>query len=78
MLRISKLTDYATLILARLASEPEQRFTAGQIASQTHLAVPTVSKLLKQLHRKGLGAVHPRLAWRLPARAPGRSDYRSA
>lgn len=54
MLRISKLTDYATLILARLASEPEQRFTAAQIASQTHLAVPTVSKLLKQLHRKGL------------------------
>jgi FeS assembly SUF system regulator len=54
MLRISKLTDYATVILARLAAEPARRFTAGQLASQTHLAAPTVSKLLKQLHRQGL------------------------
>jgi FeS assembly SUF system regulator len=56
MLRISKLTDYATVILARLAAEPAQRFTAAQIAAETHLAAPTVSKLLKQLHRQGLVA----------------------
>src|ERR1700684_1293778 len=54
MLRISKLTDYATVILARLAAEPERRFTATQIAAETRLASPTVSKLLKQLHRQGL------------------------
>jgi len=54
MLRISKLTDYATVILARLAAQPERRFTAGQLASETHLAAPTVSKLLKQLQRRGL------------------------
>ena len=54
MLRISKLTDYATLILARLASPPLQRLTAAQIAADTGLAVPTVSKLLKQLHRRAL------------------------
>jgi FeS assembly SUF system regulator len=54
MLRISKLTDYATVILARLAAEPERRFTAAQIAAETHLAAPTVSKLLKQLHRQEL------------------------
>ena len=54
MLRISKLTDYATVILARLAAEPEQRLTATRIAAATHLAPPTVSKLLKQLHRRGL------------------------
>jgi FeS assembly SUF system regulator len=54
MLRISKLTDYATVILARLAAQPERRCTAGQLASQTHLAAPTVSKLLKQLQRRGL------------------------
>lgn len=54
MLRISKLTDYATVILARLATEPQRRFTAAQIAAETHLAAPTVSKLLKQLHRQGL------------------------
>lgn len=56
MLRISKLTDYATVILARLAAEPERRFTAAQLAADTHLAAPTVSKLLKQLHRQGLVA----------------------
>jgi FeS assembly SUF system regulator len=54
MLRISKLTDYATVILARLAAEPDRRFTAAQIATATRLAAPTVSKLLKQLHRRGL------------------------
>jgi FeS assembly SUF system regulator len=54
MLRISKLTDYATLILAHLAAAPERRLTAGQIAAETGLAAPTVSKLLKQLHRSGL------------------------
>src|SRR5215472_9311899 len=54
MLRISKLTDYATLILAHLAAAPERRLTAGQIAVETGLAAPTVSKLLKQLHRSGL------------------------
>jgi FeS assembly SUF system regulator len=54
MLRISKLTDYATVILGRLAAEPSRRFTAAQIAAQTHLSGPTVSKLLKQLHRHGL------------------------
>jgi FeS assembly SUF system regulator len=55
-LRISKLTDYATVILARLAAAPERRCTAAQIALDTHLAGPTVSKLLKQLHRQGLVA----------------------
>lgn len=54
MLRISKLTDYATVILARLAAQPERRLTAAQIAVATRLAAPTVSKLLKQLHRRGL------------------------
>jgi FeS assembly SUF system regulator len=54
MLRISKLTDYATVILARLAAEPSHRLTATQIAAATRLASPTVSKLLKQLHRRGL------------------------
>jgi FeS assembly SUF system regulator len=54
MLRISKLTDYATVILAALAGEPEQVRTAAALAEQTHIAPPTVSKLLKQLQRAGL------------------------
>jgi FeS assembly SUF system regulator len=54
MLRISKLTDYATVILAALAEQPGHLQTAAALAEQTRIAPPTVSKLLKQLHRAGL------------------------
>ena len=54
MLRISRLTDYATVLLAALASEPARVQTATALAEQTHIAAPTVSKLLKQLQRAGL------------------------
>jgi len=54
MLRISRLTDYATVLLARLATEPARQFTASELALETRIAQPTVSKLLKQLHRSGL------------------------
>jgi FeS assembly SUF system regulator len=54
MLRISRLTDYATVLLAALATEPDRVQTAASLAAQTHVAPPTVSKLLKQLQRAGL------------------------
>ena len=54
MLRMSRLTDYATVLLAALASEPQRVQTAASLAEQTHIAAPTVSKLLKQLQRAGL------------------------
>jgi FeS assembly SUF system regulator len=54
MLRISRLTDYATVLLATLASEPQSVQTAAALAEQTRIAAPTVSKLLKQLQRAGL------------------------
>jgi FeS assembly SUF system regulator len=54
MLRISRLTDYATVLLATLAGEPQRVQTAASLAEQTHVAAPTVSKLLKQLQRAGL------------------------
>src|SRR5688572_26922083 len=54
MLRISRLTDYATVLLAALAEAPGRVQTAGCLAEQTKLALPTVSKLLKQLQRAGL------------------------
>src|SRR3977135_3682203 len=56
MLRISKLTDYATVILAALAEQPEHVRTATALAEETPIAAPTVSKLLKQLQRAGLVA----------------------
>jgi FeS assembly SUF system regulator len=54
MLRMSRLTDYATVLLATLAGDPQRVQTAASLAEQTHIAAPTVSKLLKQLHRAGL------------------------
>jgi FeS assembly SUF system regulator len=54
MLRMSKLTDYGTLILAQLAAHGEGLSTAGQVADATRLAQPTVSKLLKSLVHAGL------------------------
>ncbi|HEU4600451.1 MAG TPA: SUF system Fe-S cluster assembly regulator [Steroidobacteraceae bacterium] len=54
MLRISKLTDYGTLILACLAAQPDRVWTAAEVAACTHVGLPTVSKLLKKLQRSGL------------------------
>ena len=54
MVRISRLTDYATVLLAVLAAQPERVQTAAALAEQTHIGAPTVSKLLKQLQRAGL------------------------
>ncbi len=54
MLRISKLTDYGTVILACLATPPGRRHTAAEVAEYTRLGLPTVSKLLKHFHHAGL------------------------
>ncbi len=54
MLRISKLTDYGTVILAYLAAHADHMHTASEVAERTRLGLPTVSKLLKNLHRAGL------------------------
>ena len=54
MLRVSRLTDYATVILAQMARDPEQVHTCAELAEVTRLTRPTVSKLLKQLARGGL------------------------
>src|SRR5579885_1222685 len=56
MVRISRLTDYATVLLAVLAEQPARLQTATALAEQTRIAAPTVSKLLKQLQRAGLVA----------------------
>lgn len=49
MLRIAKLTDYATVLMVRLAREPARCFSAAQLADELGLPLPTVSKLLKRL-----------------------------
>ena len=54
MLRISKLTDYGTVILADLADRRPALASAPEVAEQTGLGLPTVRKLLKTLARAGL------------------------
>ena len=54
MLKMTKLTDYGTLVLAQLASETDDLCSAAQLADATHIGRPTVSKLLKSLTRAGL------------------------
>lgn len=54
MVRIGKLTDYATVVLASLADEPERHRAATELAERTRLSRTTVSKVLKGLQRAGL------------------------
>jgi len=56
MLRVTKLTDYATLVLTVLAARPDEVLSASELADQAGLEVPTVSKLLKALAQAGLVA----------------------
>jgi FeS assembly SUF system regulator len=54
MLRMSKLTDYGTLVLSQLAAQRGGISSAGQVADATHLGPATVSKVLKSLAHAGL------------------------
>jgi len=54
MLKISKLADYGSRILFLLATYPDKRYSASQVAQETHIAIPTVSKVLKLLHEAAL------------------------
>ncbi|HNV84119.1 MAG TPA: SUF system Fe-S cluster assembly regulator [Arenimonas sp.] len=54
MLRVTKLTDYATVVLSTLADAPERVHNATELAERAHLELPTVSKLLKTLTQAGL------------------------
>ncbi len=56
MLRVSKLTDYATVVMTCLAAVGDDVLSAQQLAERAQLEVPTVSKLLKQLAHAGLVA----------------------
>lgn len=54
MLRISKLADYAIVIMHCLSRQPQIVRSANDIAKQVHLTHPTVSKILKILFEAGL------------------------
>jgi len=53
MLRISKLTDYAILMMVELTRESEM-LSAHALAERIHVETPTASKVLKMLAGNGL------------------------
>lgn len=54
MLKLAKLTDYGTLLMTTLALEPDTVRSAQELAARSHVAAPTVAKLLKTLVKRGL------------------------
>ncbi len=54
MLRISKLTDYAILVMVELCASHGSVLSAQALAERCGLELPTVSKVLKTLCRSGL------------------------
>ena len=58
MIRISRLTDYGIVLMSHLASHSERVHNATEVASDAHLPLPTVSKLLGILAKEGLLESH--------------------
>src|SRR4029079_14037867 len=58
MIRITKQTDYGIVLLTYLAAHPERQLNAPELAAETHLPPPIVSKILKLRAREGLLTSH--------------------
>ena len=54
MLRVTKLTDYATVVLTALAARPDAVLSSAELAERAGLEMLTVAKLLKPLAQAGL------------------------
>ncbi len=54
MLKLSKLADYATVLMTLIASDPQRLHNGLELAERSGVPAPTVSKLLKALTRGGL------------------------
>src|SRR5258708_32242142 len=58
MIRMAKLTDYASVLMTYFAREAGRAYTARDLAAEAHLPLPTVSKILKSLARGGILTSH--------------------
>jgi len=54
MLRVSRMTDYACVLMSCLGNASGIVLSASDLAARTRLEPPTVSKLMKRLSRAGL------------------------
>ncbi len=57
MIRLTNLADYAVVLISQLARR-DTRISAADLATETGLPVPTVSKVLGALTRAGLAQSH--------------------
>ena len=62
MIRLSRLSDYAIVLMAQLAGRAGRAdpgpYNAREVAAEAHLPLPVVSKILKGLARRGLLLSH--------------------
>jgi FeS assembly SUF system regulator len=56
--RLNRLTDYAVVVMSQLALREEETLSAQQLARDTAVPLPTVSKVLGLLAKDGLIASH--------------------
>lgn len=49
MLKISRLADYAVVLMHRLSMDTSKTYSASELADRCHVPAPTVSKVLKLL-----------------------------
>jgi FeS assembly SUF system regulator len=54
MLRVTRLTDYATVVLTVLAEQAERVHSAAELAERSRVEPATVAKVLKLLAQAGL------------------------
>ena len=54
MLRISKMSDYAIMVMVELSTADGEVLSAHALADRSRLELPTVSKVLKLLVKAGL------------------------
>ncbi|TJY60901.1 SUF system Fe-S cluster assembly regulator [Sinimarinibacterium sp. CAU 1509] len=54
MLKLSKLADYATVLMAMMAQASERLYSGQELSERSGIPAPTVAKLLKKLLQGGL------------------------
>lgn len=54
MIKLSKMTDYAVVILAEMTAQGDELLNVSGLAVKTGLSEPTVSKILKLLNKHAI------------------------
>jgi FeS assembly SUF system regulator len=58
MIRLTRLADYAVVLMSHMAYHPDELYNAADTAEATGLPMPTVSKILSVMAKGGLLASH--------------------